>query len=391
MAAMLWDIFCRVIDNFGDIGVCWRLSADLAGRGHQVRLWIDDASSLAWMAPDTGSVSVRPWAEAEVSPPCPGDVVVEAFGCNPPAAFVTQMQRDTPPKWINLEYLSAEDYVERSHGLQSPVWSGPGAGLKKWFFYPGFTERTGGLLREPALLAQRDAFLAAPNSCHDWLAKLGVAPALGGDAALQQRYVSVFCYASAPLPMLLDALSEQLSAPSTPTGLTLLLTPGHASRMAQQWQQQNPDKLADCQNRLVMHELPHLTQVEFDRLLWACDVNLVRGEDSAVRALWAARPHVWQIYEQDDGVHEDKLQAFMNRWMAGWDPELSQSVQQIWRAWNNLPLTTRSSRAPEPMQDLAKMALSAPAWQRQAALASQNLAKQTDLSTQLLEFVTHTG
>jgi hypothetical protein len=21
-----WDIFCRVIDNFGDIGVCWRLA-----------------------------------------------------------------------------------------------------------------------------------------------------------------------------------------------------------------------------------------------------------------------------------------------------------------------------------------------------------------------------
>lgn len=391
MAAMLWDIFCRVIDNFGDIGVCWRLSADLAERGHQVRLWIDDASSLAWMAPDAGTVSVRPWAEAEVSPPCPGDVVVEAFGCDPPSAFVTQMQRATPPKWINLEYLSAEDYVERSHGLQSPVWSGPGAGLKKWFFYPGFTERTGGLLREPALLAQRDAFLADPDTRSDWLTKLGVAPACGSDTALQQRYLSVFCYASAPVPLLLDALSEQLSDPQTQTALTLLLTPGHAIRMAKQWQQQNPDRLANCQSRLVLHELPHLTQIEFDRLLWACDVNLVRGEDSAVRALWASRPHVWQIYEQDDGVHDDKLQAFMNRWMADWERGLRQSVQQIWRAWNNLPPLPDLDQAVNPIQALAKMALSAPVWQHHAAQASQNLAKQSDLTTQLLEFVTLTG
>ncbi|MEO7887531.1 MAG: elongation factor P maturation arginine rhamnosyltransferase EarP, partial [Polaromonas sp.] len=45
--SLQWDIFCKVIDNFGDIGVCWRLAADLASRGHKVRLWVDDASALA--------------------------------------------------------------------------------------------------------------------------------------------------------------------------------------------------------------------------------------------------------------------------------------------------------------------------------------------------------
>lgn len=389
MAAMLWDIFCRVIDNFGDIGVCWRLSADLAERGHHVRLWIDDASSLAWMAPDSGSVQVLNWAEAEQSPPSPGDVVVEAFGCDPPAAFVGQMQRPVPPKWINLEYLSAEDYVERSHGLQSPVWSGPGAGLKKWFFYPGFTERTGGLLREPELLRQRDEFVADQQNRLAWLASIGVNTAQATGNSAMHRFVSVFCYASAPLPALLDALSMQLRAADHPQTLTLLLTPGHATRLAAQWCDQNPDRLTNCQNRLVLQDLPHLTQVEFDRLLWFCDVNLVRGEDSAVRALWAAKPHVWQIYEQDDGVHEDKLQAFMNRWMAGWEPNLAAYVQDTWRAWNNLP--GRSSLHPQPMHSLAKMILDSPDWLRHTAQASQNLAKQSDLTTQLLEFVTLTG
>ena len=157
---MLWDIFCRVIDNHGDIGVCWRLSRDLVKRGHQVRLWVDDASALTWMAPEGLSawpaVTLRAWQEAEdaarIQDLAAGDIVIEAFGCELPAPFVARMVRPSPPVWINLEYLSAEAYVERCHGLRSPVCSGPGAGLNKWFFYPGFTEATGGLMREPDLL-----------------------------------------------------------------------------------------------------------------------------------------------------------------------------------------------------------------------------------------------
>ena len=33
---LLWDIFCQVIDNHGDVGVCWRLARELAARGHTV-------------------------------------------------------------------------------------------------------------------------------------------------------------------------------------------------------------------------------------------------------------------------------------------------------------------------------------------------------------------
>ncbi len=62
LAPLQWDIFCRVIDNFGDIGVCWRLATQLAGQGQQVRLWVDDASALQWMAPEgCPGVEVRAW------------------------------------------------------------------------------------------------------------------------------------------------------------------------------------------------------------------------------------------------------------------------------------------------------------------------------------------
>ena len=87
---MLWDLFCRVVDNFGDVGVCWRAAADLASRGEQVRLWLDDASALAWMAPGgREGVQVLPWESASAEN-APGDVVIEAFGCELPAAFVAR-------------------------------------------------------------------------------------------------------------------------------------------------------------------------------------------------------------------------------------------------------------------------------------------------------------
>ena len=127
MPAVRWDLFCRVIDNLGDAGVCWRLAADLAARGEAVRLVIDDTTPLARIAP-TGraGVEVMPWHDG-LTPSAGTEVVVEAFGCDPPPGFVARMGTlPAPPVWVNLEYLSAERYVERSHGLASPQLAGPG-------------------------------------------------------------------------------------------------------------------------------------------------------------------------------------------------------------------------------------------------------------------------
>lgn len=339
---MLWDIFCRVIDNYGDIGVSWRLARDLARRGERVRLWCDDFGALAWMAPQgEPGVETVPWT---ADPPAlaPGEVVIEGFGCDPPAGFVAAM-RDLPPLWINLEYLSAEDYVERSHRLPSPQMSGPGAGLTKWFFYPGFTPRTGGLLREPGLMAARQAF-----DRDAWFAAQGIARRDG------ERVVTLFCYDGAPLKPLAARLAAQ------PT--LLLLTPGPAQRMAAQaWPEGPPAGLR-------LHALPWLTQDDFDRLLWSGDLNFVRGEDSFVRAQWAGVPFVWHIYPQSDGAHASKLQAFLDR--LGPPP----AARQLWHAWNGLghwPV-----RWP-PM----------PAWQQACVDWREHLLDQEDLTSQLLGFV----
>lgn len=335
---MRWDLFCRVIDNHGDTGVCWRLACDLAARGEAVRLWLDDASALAWMAPGSAlGVDVLTWSD-KVPSAAPQDVVIEAFGCDPPAIFVAAMAaREVPPVWINLEHLSAEPYVERSHGLPSPQMHGPGRGLTKWFFYPGFTPRTGGLIREPGLIETQAGF-----DRRAWLAAQGIEWRDG------ERVISVFAYPGAPLPALLEALAGQ--------PVLLLLTPGTAQPALPVTARSFP--------------LPWLTQPDYDRLLWSCDLNLVRGEDSLVRAMWAGQPFIWQIYPQHDGAHAAKLQAFADAFGAHQAPGLG----ALWRRWNSL--------------ESGALALPDAAPWRAATLAWRDtLLTQADLTHQLLGFV----
>ncbi|WP_082448677.1 elongation factor P maturation arginine rhamnosyltransferase EarP [Xylophilus sp. Leaf220] len=347
---MQWDLFCRVIDNYGDIGVCWGLAADLAGRGERVRLWIDDPAPLAWMAPGGApGVEVLAWQPgrtAGLSAPC--EVLVEAFGCDPDPAFLAgAAAQSRPPVWINLEYLSAEAYVERCHALPSPVMQGPLAGATKWFFYPGFTAATGGLLREPGLTARQAAFDIA-TARH----AAGAAP---GDLLVQ-----LFCYEPAALAELLARLAHG------PQPARLLVAAGRPARAvevaiaSEKWLQ--PASGAD--HLLSISKCPPVPQPAFDERLWTADLNFVRGEDSLVRALWAGKPIVWQVYPQDDGAHAEKLDAFLD-WL-----QAPASLRRFHHVWNG------TAPGPLPAFDL-------PAWQACATAARARLLAQDDLATQL--------
>ncbi|WCM85263.1 elongation factor P maturation arginine rhamnosyltransferase EarP [Acidovorax sp. NCPPB 3859] len=364
-----WDLFCRVIDNFGDIGVCWRLAAQLGALGHRVRLWTDDATALAWMAPEGApGVQVLPWPAAGAMSAGamsagsmsagPGDVLVEAFGCDIPESFLARLpaangpQAARRPLWINLEYLSAEAYVERSHCLPSPLFSGPAAGRTRWFFYPGFTPRTGGLLREPDLAARQAAFDRTA-----WRARHDVAP----DALA----VSLFCYEPAGLPALLRRLGEAPRA-------HLLATPGRATAAVRAALAGSPAAEARPPGRPAITWLPHCPQPGFDEMLWACDLNAVRGEDSLVRALWAGQPFVWHIYPQDDGAHHAKLDAFLD-WL-----QAPAALRHFHHAWNGI-----ADPATLPALSASHLA----EWRDCVQAARGRLFAQDDLVTQLLGFV----
>lgn len=326
---MRWDIFCRVIDNYGDIGVCWRLARQLvAEHGLQVRLWLDDLPSLQRLCPEAdpqrdsqhlAGVEIRRWREPfpDIEP---ADVIIEAFGCPLPESYVAAMaQRPARPCWINLEYLSAEAWVEDYHGLPSPH---PRLPLTKRFWFPGFTPASGGLLREHDLLARRQAQQAQPQALRQWLRL----PPAAADEAL----VSLFCYASAPVADLLAAWA------AAPTPVRCLLPEGAATAQAAGFFGRPELHAGDVLRRgmLTLHAWPFLRQEDYDRLLWACDVNFVRGEDSFVRAQWAARPLVWQPYVQEQEVHHAKLDAFLDRYCAGLDTETAAALRALHGAWN---------------------------------------------------------
>jgi uncharacterized repeat protein (TIGR03837 family) len=358
----LWDIFCTVIDNHGDLGVCWRLARQLAQAGQSVRLWVDDASALAWMAPDTlraslSDIQVLPWADAcepELLACLPAaNIWIEAFGCTLPEAFVSHAAatRKQQPAWINLEYLSAESWVPRLHGLPSPVMSGPAKGWSKRFFYPGFMPDTGGLLRETDLIEKHLAFSVSGQRTR-WRAQH--APHSTSSALL----ISLFCYEPAALPQWLD---QRAGTPHR-----LLVTPGRPMAAVQQIGSKPSGSGSVA--ALNWSALAYTDQDSFDEMLWACDLNFVRGEDSLVRALWAGQPFVWHIYPQEDLAHHAKLEAFLD-WL-----NAPQSLRQFHRVWNGM------EEAALPSLNEASLSK----WGECVMAARQRLLSQDDLRTQLI-------
>lgn len=308
------DIFCQIVDNFGDIGVTWRLAKQLSSAfGHAVRLWIDDIAQASHIIPalqthahqtaqpgqllcQVDGVQLAYWSAAQDLDCQPYPVVIEAFACELPLKLQKNMS-DHTRCWINLEYLSAQAWVPEYH-LQSSLVSLNG--LRKTFFFPGFGVGTGGLIREPNLFTIRDQWL------HDHAHSLHL--------SVQSRHISLFAYAHAPINALLQALRD------APLPCHLYVPAGQCDQLLSEFFQ-TPVQ-AGCQyqcDQLTLHCLPWLSQQAYDQLLWRCDVNFVRGEDSLVRAIWAGKPLIWLPYQQDDGAEQDKLAAWLD---AYWGEQL---------------------------------------------------------------------
>jgi len=317
------SIWCRVVDHFGDAGVCWRIARDLAQQlnqsaaplspvgarpkalqsallpanvpTQQVTLVIDRVDILNRLVPSLDpqagycdGVHIVQWEDAQET----ADIVICAFGCRLPDSMLQTMQQQRPaPVWINLEHLSPQTWVEGCHLLPSPHQT---TGLVEYFYFPGFSQRTGGLPREPGLLEKRDRFLADPTARADVLTRVGVPPALHGLPALM-----VFCYPDAPLEALLRAIHREPP--------TLILLCGDTRAIAE-----------PGHDNATVFRMPFIAQAEFDALLWCCAAAFVRGEDSLVRAHWAGIPFIWQPYRQADHAHRDKLQAWLD---LAWGPK----------------------------------------------------------------------
>ncbi|MBI3230528.1 MAG: elongation factor P maturation arginine rhamnosyltransferase EarP [Burkholderiales bacterium] len=338
MALHTLALFCRVVDNFGDIGVCWRLARQLQREySVQVQLWVDDLRSFQTLCPQVDVNAVRQsvfgidilhWCDAALDLLSSGEVavseaVIEGFGCALPEAYFAQMRTQArAPVWLNLEYLSAESWVESCHALPSIH---PQTGMRKHFFFPGFSAQTGGLLAESDLAARRTAFQANTIAQQHFWQSLPLQP------ASDEINIGLFCYPGAPLAELFDAWQ------SGPQKILCSVAQGVVSeKIAAFLQQPALAGAHGARGNLRLQVLPFIEQSAYDQLLWAMDLNFVRGEDSFVRAQWAARPMLWHIYPQEEGAHLDKLDAFLARYSSEMSPELASACREMSLMWNGV-------------------------------------------------------
>lgn len=371
-----WDIFCTVIDNYGDAGIAWRLARMLAAEhGLEVRLFTDARPTLARLVPAIDPardvqrierVTVRDWSGPQAAFPAAdaGAVVIEAFGCGLPAEYLDAMAAcERTPVWINLEYLSAEKWIEDCHGLASRHPTRP---LTRYFFFPGFTQASGGLLRERNLFADRDLFRG------DGAARARLWRRLGVDPSDSTFTVSLFCYADAPVASLFDAWA------GGDTPILGLVPDGVARAAVERWIGAAIAPGEVCtRGALTLARIPFVSQDDYDRVLWASDMNFVRGEDSFVRAQWAARPFVWNVYPQAEAAHRLKLEAFVDRYVAEIAPGASSAFVSLSRAWNGEGDLAPAWKA--FMEARGALATAAQTWADQRA-------QQVDLTTALVKF-----
>ena len=352
-----WDIFCKVVDNFGDIGVCWRLARQLHSEHDlQIRLWIDDLEAAQKIIPSLNvalnsqiidQIELQEWLYKPIPMRSIGhvaDVVIEAFSCGLPLDYLAQLSPKTV--WVNLEYLSAESWVEDFHAKPSPQPNG----LTRYFYFPGFTEKTGGLIREANINA-RDS----DESRSD-------------ESGLK---ISLFCYTNAPIKDLFNALqgnNHEVSVYVPESGILPQIadffdveTIGVGDYLSRE--------------NLHVHILPFMSQADYDQLLRDCDLNFVRGEDSWIRAIWAGKPFIWQPYIQDENAHMKKLEAFLTVFYDKYQhKQLPCEAHRYWSA-GHLPNNVIS----EYLNSLKT--IHAYTLQQSAQLASQ-----PDLATKLVDF-----
>ncbi|TCS71171.1 putative repeat protein (TIGR03837 family) [Sulfuritortus calidifontis] len=368
------DIFCSVVDNYGDIGVAWRLARQLSREhGLQVRLWLDDLATLhrIWppakadlAAQTVAEIEVRHW-RADFPEVTPAPLVIETFGCRLPENYLAAMSaREPRPLWLNLDHLSAEAWVKDYHGLPSPH---PRLPLTAYFFYPGFEVETGGLIREAGLAVRRQALQADPAAREAFWRSLLLTPPDGDTLS-----VSLFAYDNPALPALLAAWvsGRQRVRCLVPEGAVLEAIGRFFGTPLAPSRQLNSGALEVC-------ALPFFDQDGYDPLLWACDLNFVRGEDSFVRAQWAARPMVWNIYVQEAGAHWPKLHAFLDRYCVGLEPGAATAYRQFTEAWN---------RNQDIAQAWPALLEQLPALSRHSRAWAEHLAAMPDLASQLMLF-----
>lgn len=364
-------ILCKVVDNFGDIGVVCRLARALSAYPNlKMRIVVDNLHSFALLEPDVQpdseqqdvkGIRILNWNAAETclrefrsNPP---RIIIECFQCGRPDWLETLLFDETVPNIVNiimLDYLSAEPYTETFHRLQSLTRS---ARVQKVNFMPGFTPKTGGLILDRAFLKSlkrgacpslpRQAaprMLPASRSILSALLPCPLPPLLGDTPKTPDSPFPVlfFSYSGNQSP-LVSALQTFSVKKRRAVHILLAQGAGFDSFKTAFNNAFAKDAPSAAGKTLFLTELPFLPQTEWDALLCRTPLLFVRGEDSLSRACLCGVPFVWHAYPQSEDYQLVKVQALLDRMRPHFPAEHFKTVENCWRTYNGAPGNLESS------------------------------------------------
>ena len=309
------SVLCKVVDNFGDIGVVWRLCCQLSNlikkqnSSYIINLIVDDLVSFNKICKDVciekpfqivNDINVYSWHENdfcyEVFSENDGEklsVIVEAFQCGRPdwmekILFEDKLNRTV--QIIMIDYLTAEQYADDFHCLQSLTRSSK---VQKVNFMPGFTDKTGGLIIDSAW----------ENLCE------------------YKNNKTLLCFTY-------DRDWNALANACIKSGTIekVLLAPGKGFETLKTAFNSDVIKTSDLQ----IEELNFMNQNEWDNMMKNCSVLFIRGEESMSRACLSGIPFVWHAYPQSDEYQLVKVRALLNRMSVHFNSDDFRLIEKLW-------------------------------------------------------------
>ena len=343
---MTIDVLCKVVDNYGDIGVVHRLARALAEseRGLKLRLIVDDLVAysllepavdtartiqdmhgwkiLSWACPDDGSRAAFR-QEYATDPP---RIVIECFACGRPDWFEAMLfdPADSAVKtMVNLEYLSAEPYAVEFHRMPSLTRSPL---VRKHLFMPGFETGTGGLILDRAFMDSRSRYSDAASRKAErrrLVGRLDLATPAGAVEFAGRFWVLVFGYERDYGRIVGDVAEFGRGTP-----VQVLVASGKSGPcFMEAWDRAGKPFPAT--------RLPFLPQTDWDEVLVASDFTIVRGEDSMSRAALSGRPFLWQAYPQEGKQQLVKVRALLDGMRRCFEPASFGPVETAFTAFND--------------------------------------------------------
>ena len=362
-------VLCKVVDNFGDIGVVWRLCCQLSNQikkenlTSKINLIVDDLASFNKICNSVDfsksfqvvdEINIYNWNDEKL---CYDEfskndgenlsVILEVFQCGRPAwmekiLFEDKLNRTV--QIIMIDYLTAEKYAEDFHCLQSLTRSSK---VQKVNFMPGFTNKTGGLIidsewehfcdyqnNKTLLCFTYDRnWDALANACKksNYIEKVLIAPGKGFDS-LKKSFYSNFIKDS----------------------------------------------------NLKIEELSFMNQNEWDKMLKNCGVLFIRGEESMSRACLSGIPFVWHAYPQSDEYQLIKVRALLERMSNHFEVEDFKIIEKVWILINSAESEVEQEEFEKAILDFFNNAEKLVYGFREFAL---DLRKNGDLCSNLMTFI----